>query len=91
MRPLILSRGAIRFKENRVVRHLLDEATAGRRCSMNELQMFVSTNRGLLADWKEFYQLIGYSTSGFGDIFLGKMAGEADVEAAKLARRLGLK
>lgn len=62
--------GIRRFKGNAVVRYLLDEATAGRKCDMNDLAVQCKFARKFTsADWQEFYQMIGYSLSGYGDIF----------------------
>lgn len=56
-------RGVLRFKENALVRHLLDWATA-RGCGMNELALVEASDD----DREQFAQLIGYSLSGFGDL-----------------------
>lgn len=67
MQPLVRDEhGTIRFQANAIVRYLLDEATAGRRCSMNDLarhqHLFSADDR------EQFAQLIGYSVSGYGDL-----------------------
>lgn len=73
-RPIITdANGTRRFQENRVVRHLLDEATAGRKCDLNVLWQIVQCHhqgdRKWMADFREFYQMIGYSLGGYGEIF----------------------
>ncbi|MCQ4311746.1 hypothetical protein NAV33_07530 [Pseudomonas stutzeri] len=67
-------KGVIRFRENRMVRHLLDFA-APRGCGLNELARmdFSQDDRMQLA------QLIGYSVSGYGDL---GYASDESVEAA---------
>lgn len=55
--------GVLRFKENAIVRFLLDYTTP-RGLGMNELcGMGFSQD-----DWKQFAQLIGYSVSGWGGL-----------------------
>jgi hypothetical protein len=64
MQPIVFAeRGVIRFKQNAIVRHLLDYASS-RGCSLNELARmdFSDDDRMQLA------QLIGYSVSGYGDL-----------------------
>lgn len=62
--------GTRRFKPNDIVRYLIDEASAGRKCDMNDLAVLVKVHKKFTyADWQEFYQLIGYSLSGYGDVF----------------------
>jgi hypothetical protein len=50
-----------RFKENKIVRFLLDAGPF----DLNQLALMNFS----LEDMIQFYQQIGYSTSGFGDIF----------------------
>ena len=73
--------GRIRFRANSVVRYLLDEASAGRKCGMNELacQDFPSEDR------QQFAQLIGYSLTGYGELN-SYVSDEAYAKAAYLAR-----
>lgn len=55
--------GVLRFKENKIVRHLLDWAMP-KGMGMNELaRMNFSQD-----DREQFAQLIGYSLSGFGEL-----------------------
>ena len=64
--PLILDDcKVVRFKENRIVRMLLDEASKN-GYDLNKLAIdCYDSNKD---DWKQFYQLIGYSVSGFCDL-----------------------
>jgi hypothetical protein len=64
--PLVIVDGTVRFKANRIVRFLLDQASAGIRCDLNN----IATHAGLfpLEDLEQFYQLIGYSVGGYGEI-----------------------
>lgn len=64
--PLVRDeKGVIRFKVNAVVRELLDRAERGEKTDLNWIwgQCRYSTE-----DLEQFYQLIGYSVSGFGEI-----------------------
>lgn len=64
MQPVVLdSHGVARFKENKIVSHLLDFATA-HGCGMNELALMDFSDE----DHMQFAQLIGYSVSGYGDL-----------------------
>lgn len=53
--------GTTRFRENKVVRYLLDHGGL----DLNQLTMALPDCR---EDWEQFAQLIGYSLSGFGDL-----------------------
>lgn len=59
----------VRFKENRIVRYLLDVATAS-GFSLNEIVCEFETEQGEKdnSDYKQLMQLIGYSVSGYGDL-----------------------
>lgn len=52
--------GTIRFKANKIVRHLLDHGGH----DMNKLSMMNFSQE----DREQFAQLIGYSLSGFGEL-----------------------
>lgn len=73
--------GVIRFKQNRIVRHLLDNGPF----DMNDLASKNFSNE----DWEQFAQLIGYSVSGFGDLSYTGPATvkEADEAAEKLRKQ----
>lgn len=55
--------GTLRFKDNAIVRYLLDWATV-RGMSLNELAQLPFSNE----DRVQLAQLIGYSLSGFGEL-----------------------
>ena len=54
------SNGTLRFRENAIVRYLLDNGGI----NLNQLATMSFTND----DQEQFAQLIGYSLSGFGDL-----------------------
>ena len=74
MQPIVWVGKVIRFKENRIVRHLLDNSTKT-GCGLNELARmdFTEEERMQLA------QLIGYSVSGYGEL---SYASQESVETA---------
>ena len=59
----VSDRGVHRFKQNNIVRFLLDWAS-DRGMSLNQLVLMPFQD----ADWVQFYQLIGYSVRGFGEL-----------------------
>ncbi|ANF28013.1 hypothetical protein PS273GM_12980 [Stutzerimonas stutzeri] len=64
MQPIEFDRrGTIRFRENKIVRHLLDFAEP-RGCGLNELARMDFSQE----DRMQLAQLIGYSVSGYGDL-----------------------
>jgi hypothetical protein len=70
--------GVIRFRENRIVRKLLDEGPF----DMNDIARF----EGITDDERsQFAQLIGYSVSGYGDLSYALGVNEADAIAEKLS------
>lgn len=86
MQPIVIADdGIIRFKRNRAVRFLLDEATAGRPCDLNRIA-FQEFPR---EDMEQLAQLVGYSVSGFGDLSYAKKSTvrKADKIADKLIRK----
>lgn len=62
------SDGVIRFRENAIVRALLDEATARGGLDLNKIAIGVGTGQFSVEDEIQLAQLIGYSVSGFGDL-----------------------
>lgn len=61
IQPLELDeRGTLRFKENKIVRHLLDNGGI----DLNKLACLEFSRE----DREQFAQLIGYSLSGFGEL-----------------------
>ena len=82
LQPVYLDEhGAARFKENRIVRLLLDWSSA-RGMDMNDIARlnFPAEDR------EQFAQLIGYSLSGFGE--LSYVSDEAYKEAEEKAEPL---
>ena len=69
--------GVMRFKSNAIVRYLLDNAGL----DLNTLVGLPFAD----ADWDQFYQLIGYSVSGYCD--LPNVGDDAKDAAYKKARR----
>ena len=53
----------IRFKENKIVRHLLDAGNI----DLNQLGITFAEKR-YKKDWEQFYQLIGYSVYGYSEL-----------------------
>lgn len=83
MQPIhVAPDGYVRFAANRLVRHLLDEATAGRKCDMNALAWVEVTQ----SERMQFAQLIGYSISGYGE--LSYVTDESYDAAWKAAQRM---
>lgn len=61
MQPVELDgHGVARFRANQIVEYLLDEGGL----DLNMLARHGFPNE----DWEQFYQLIGYSVSGYGDL-----------------------
>ncbi len=87
MQPIIVdASGTIRFQENKIVRFLLDNGIY----DLNKLWiMFHNSKIFSLDDMEQFYQLIGYSVSGFGDIsnFRDETISKADELASKLYKQ----
>jgi hypothetical protein len=54
--------GVVRFKENSIVRFLLNSGPV----DLNWLAAI--RTRFTQEDWQQFYQLIGFSVSGYGDL-----------------------
>ena len=71
MRKLVKdSKGlVVRFKANKVVLFLAVKAVTGVKCDMNDIWTAYGNKAFSRNDLREYYQLIGYSVSGFGDIF----------------------
>ena len=64
VQPLVRdSHGTTRFKENKIVRYLLDLCRAKGVCDLNALEIIDFPRE----DREQFLQLIGYSLSGFGE------------------------
>lgn len=76
----------IRFKQNKIVRFLLDFAR-DRGTTLNELHLMGFSRD----DWNQFSQLTGYSVSGFGDLSFANRAlvAAADEAAEAISQRMG--
>lgn len=57
------SNGVLRFKENKIVSHVL-QVSRDNGCSLNDLACMEFS----LEDREQFWQLIGYSLSGYGEL-----------------------
>jgi hypothetical protein len=89
MQPIGLDElGTARFKENKIVRWLLDEAGEGRKVDMNRIAMMGHFGGGLFSkeDQMQFAQLIGYSVCGYGE--LGYVSDESYFAASAQADAL---
>lgn len=64
MQPLVWDKDTIRFKRNTIVRFLLDNGGH----DLNQLWRMYGSGMFSLEDLEQFYQLIGYSVSGFGEM-----------------------
>jgi hypothetical protein len=60
--------GTLRFVGNPVVRDLVDEARAGRQFDMNAIWIRYCESKYTKQQMREFYQLMGYSVSGYEEI-----------------------
>lgn len=81
MQPLVRdASGVVRFKENAIVRTLLDWATP-RGMSLNELAVMDFSQE----DREQFAQLIGYSVGGYGE--LSYVSDDSCEKAASKERR----
>lgn len=61
-------RDVLRFRSNRIVRHLLTSASAGRRCDLNDIVIMASDGLFSTEELRDFYRLIGYSVAGYADL-----------------------
>ena len=83
MQPIVKDdRGVVRFQVNSIVRTLLDESQE-RGFGLNNLVARYFSQ----ADWEQFYQLIGYSLSGYHELSMvsDEFALAATREAQKVA------
>jgi hypothetical protein len=79
IQPIVEVNGTKRFKENKIVRYLLDAGGI----DMNKLAIMPFDQN----DREQFAQLIGYSLSGFSDL---SYASDVVVEAADKMAEYGL-
>jgi hypothetical protein len=66
MQPIVWAGDTIRFKENAIIRYLIDHGSI----SLNDIAVLASdpSNGFTRNDQEQLAQLIGYSVSGFGDL-----------------------
>ena len=82
MQPVVRdAHGVVRFKENSIVRFLLDSGPVDLNWLAAIGMQFTQE------DWQQFYQLIGYSVSGYGDLFEVSAESIAQANAAAEALR----
>ena len=63
--PIVIDEyGVKRFKQNAIVRELLDRATAAKVMDLNVIALMNFSDE----DRQQFAQLIGYSLSGYGEL-----------------------
>lgn len=82
MQPLVTDdTGTIRFRENKIVRFLLEQGPF----DLNSL-VPMALKRFPVSDLEQFYQLIGYSVSGYGELSFirPETVEKADQKAADL-------
>lgn len=80
MQPVEIAKdGIIRFKQNKLVRKLVDQY------GLNDLAVAIPSE-DYADDWNQLAQLIGYSVSGFGDLSYAdpEIVAKADEMAEKL-------
>jgi hypothetical protein len=80
MQPLIIDEhGTVRFKENPIVNFLLEAGPF----NLNQIWCLPNVS---IESMEQFYQLIGYSVSGFGEMskFREKTISDADLAAKEL-------
>lgn len=83
MQPVVKDeRGVLRFRENAIVRYLLDRATTKGITDLNRIAM-----RGFSQeDQEQFAQLIGYSIAGYHE--LSYVSDESAARASALAHEV---
>jgi hypothetical protein len=81
MQPIVMVKGVVRFKQNAIVRFLVDNYPP----TLNAIRAMPFPRE----DYVQLMQLIGYSVSGFGDLSTSpkKMVAEADRLAAALLKK----
>jgi hypothetical protein len=92
MQPIIKVAGQARFKENTIVRVLLDEATErgfGLEQLAKRFDAWGPNAKFSQEDWEQFYQLLGYSVGAYGELsFVSeKSKNKADRVAEKMKSR----
>jgi hypothetical protein len=83
MQPIYIDKeGVVRFQSNKIV----DWLFATQKISLNEISAMCQTSKIPKADQMQFWQMLGYSVSGFGDLsFVDKeIVFQADMIAEQL-------
>ena len=79
LQPVVKVSGVVRFQANNIVRFLFDNSTINLHRLAQLRYLFSQT------DWDQFYQLIGYSVSGYSDMEVSRESvQEADRRAEAL-------
>lgn len=94
MQPVHLdAQGTIRFKPNKIVRFMLDhgvnlvDAVWNRKFATDGLSLNILAGMDFpQEDWEQFYQLIGYSISGYHE--LSFVSDASATEASLLAKKI---
>jgi len=68
IQPVEMVNGIARFKENKIVRHLLDKCTEAGICDLNNIAFLASEGKFNNEDQEQLAQLIGYSVSAAGGL-----------------------
>lgn len=74
--------GTVRFKENTIVRYILDLGRSRGIFDLNTLQLIPFPDE----DWLQFWQLLGYSLCGFKELLQDKDETYDKIIAAALAQ-----
>jgi hypothetical protein len=83
MQPILKDKnGVLRFRENAIVRHLLDRLQDRHGYGLNQLAMLGVSQE----DREQFAQLIGYSISGYHE--LSYVSDESAAQASALAHEI---
>lgn len=74
----------IRFKENKIINWMLDQGRAGNEFNLNTIALKAHLGEFSIGDATQFWQLLGYSVSGYGDLSLipAEEVEACDAEAA---------
>ena len=85
IQPLQMDDGTMRFKANHIIRDLYD-FTMPKGFDMNHI---VGSGKYSQDDIEQFYQLIGFSLTGFHEV--SYVSDETALEASKLAKQVNSK
>jgi hypothetical protein len=91
MQPFEIKDGVVRFRANAIVNALLDKDTEANRRDLGGVVPasfgglnWLATQDFSQADWEQFYQLIGYSLTGYHE--LSSVSDQSCLEATAMAR-----